>query len=126
MGALIADDLAVSVIDALVSNICVVDLNGDILAVNRAWMEFSAANAGGGKQTFIGTNYLNVCRKSTGSASEEASDFQVGLRDVIEGRAELFEMEYPCHSPEKLRWFSARVTPLVHGCHIPEGSMAVS
>ena len=113
MGALIAEDLAVSVMDALVSNICVVDLNGDILAVNRAWMEFSAANAGGGKQTYVGTNYLNVCRRSTGSASDEASEFHVGLRAVIEGRSELFEMEYPCHSPEQLRWFSARVTPLL-------------
>jgi diguanylate cyclase (GGDEF)-like protein len=112
MGVLIAEDLAVAVVDALTSNICVVDRYGKILAVNRAWMDFSANNAGGGESAYLGANYLNVCQRSSGIASKEASEFYSGLHDVLEGRADLFQLEYPCHSPTELRWFLARVTPL--------------
>ncbi len=99
--------------DALTSNLCVVDLTGEILAVNRAWMEFSASNSGGPERAYLGTNYLNVCRSSTGPDSAEAPEFYGGLRDVLEGRTDLFQIEYPCHSPKEFRWFLARVTPLV-------------
>lgn len=127
MGAPIAENLAVSVMDALASNICVVDLTGEILAVNRAWTEFSASNAGGVEQAYLGTNYLNVCRGSTGPASGEAPAFYGGMQDVIEGHTDLFQIEYPCHSPTELRWFLARVTPLVkrHGTKSEERIGAV-
>jgi diguanylate cyclase (GGDEF)-like protein len=112
MEALIVEGLAASVMDALSSSICVVDLTGDILAVNRAWLNFSSNNAGGGATTYLGTNYLNVCRLSSGPASEEAPALFHGLQDVLEGRTDLYQVEYPCHSPSELRWFLARVTPL--------------
>lgn len=112
MEALIKEDLAVSVMDALTSNICVVDPAGKILAVNRAWLEFSSSNAGAGESAYLGTNYLDVCQHSSGPASKEAAEFHRGLQDVLDGRAEMFQLEYPCHSPSELRWFLARVTPL--------------
>jgi diguanylate cyclase (GGDEF)-like protein len=34
------------------------------------------------------------------------------MRSVLKGKKRLFQMEYPCHSPDVLRWFQARVTPL--------------
>jgi len=110
--ALNKEDLAVSVMDALTSNICVVDLAGQIIAVNRAWLEFSSGNSGAGESAYLGTNYLDVCRHSSGPASKEAGEFNRGLQDVLDGRAGLFQLEYPCHSPSELRWFLARVTPL--------------
>jgi diguanylate cyclase (GGDEF)-like protein len=113
--ALIKGDLAASVMDALTSNICVVDTAGKILAVNRAWLEFSSSNAGAGESAYLGTNYLNVCQHSSGPASKEAAEFHRGLQDVLDGRAGLFQLEYPCHSPSELRWFLARVTPLSIG-----------
>ncbi len=113
MEGLIAENLAESVMDALSSNICVVGLTGEILAVNRAWMDFSKSNAGGAEPVYLGTNYLDVCRSSEGPASQEAPEFLSGMRDVLEGRKELFQIEYPCHSPTELRWFLAWVTPLV-------------
>ncbi|WMS42228.1 GGDEF domain-containing protein [Acuticoccus sp. MNP-M23] len=113
LGSFIDEKLAVSVVDALTSNICVVDLSGKIIAVNRAWMEFSAANGNGVEQTHLGINYLDLCRGSEGSAAEEAPGFYNGIRDVINGRKSHFEIEYPCHSPSALRWFVAKVTPLM-------------
>ena len=40
MEGLTAESLALSVMDALTSHICVVDRTGEIVAVNRAWKEF--------------------------------------------------------------------------------------
>jgi diguanylate cyclase (GGDEF)-like protein len=109
---LVEDDVAVAVIDALTSQICVVDPDGVIFIVNRAWTQFTAENSDGQVRTPIGVNYLNVCRNSIGPASEEAPDFVKGLRAVLGGEREFFQIEYPCHSPKEMRWFLARVSPL--------------
>jgi diguanylate cyclase (GGDEF)-like protein len=109
---LVDDGLAVAVIDALTSQICVVDPNGTIIAVNLAWKQFSARNSASRDVDYIGVNYLNVCQRSVGPASEEAPAFVKGLRAVLQGRKALFQIEYPCHSPKQLRWFLARVSPL--------------
>jgi diguanylate cyclase (GGDEF)-like protein len=109
---LVEDDIAVAVIDALTSQICVVDPEGIIFAVNRAWKQFTADNSSGQVLDHIGVNYLNVCRHSVGPASEEAPDFVSGLRAVLGGEREFFQIEYPCHSPKEMRWFLARISPL--------------
>lgn len=89
----LGDDIAVAVIDALTSQICVVDLAGVIFAVNRAWKQFTADNSAGHVGDHIGVNYLDVCRHSVGTASEEAPDFVRGLRDVLHGEREFFQIE---------------------------------
>ena len=109
---IVEDDIAVAVIDALTSQICVVDRDGVIFIVNRAWTQFTAENSDGQVGTPIGVNYLKVCLNSNGPASEEAPDFVSGLRAVLAGEREFFQIEYPCHSPKEMRWFLARVSPL--------------
>jgi diguanylate cyclase (GGDEF)-like protein len=108
----IEDGLAVAVIDALTSHICVVNPAGVIVAVNQAWMQFTANNSTGREVDHIGVNYLDVCRRSVGPASAEAPRLLEGLRAVLEGEKEFFQIEYPCHSPSDLRWYLARVSPL--------------
>ena len=110
--ALLEGGLAVAVIDALTSHICVVDCDGVIVAVNHAWKEFTAANSNGPVPDHVGVSYLDVCRTSTGLAALEAPEFMHGLREVLRGERDLFQIEYPCHSPNELRWFLARVSPL--------------
>ena len=109
---LVEGDIAVAVIDALTSQICVVDPEGVIFAVNRAWKQFTAENSPGQVRDHIGVSYLNVCRHSIGPGSEEALDFANGLRAVLRGEREFFQIEYPCHSAKEIRWFLARVSPL--------------
>jgi diguanylate cyclase (GGDEF)-like protein len=112
MSSVVEGDIALAVIDALTSQICVVDPDGVIFAVNRAWKQFTADNFSGQVRDHIGVNYLNVCRHSVGPASEEAPDFLNGLCAVLRGEREFFQIEYPCHSPKEMRWFIARVSPL--------------
>jgi diguanylate cyclase (GGDEF)-like protein len=111
---LIEDGLAVAVIDALTSHICVVDPAGIIVAVNQAWTRYNANNSNAPDFDYIGTNYLDVCRRSVGPASTEAPPFLEGLRAVLRGGKEFFQIEYPCHSPNEMRWYLGRVSPLRH------------
>jgi diguanylate cyclase (GGDEF)-like protein len=107
-----ATGFAAAVIDALASHICVTDREGVIIAVNRAWRKFGEENAGGSCGSDVGAHYLRICQGSHGPGSDEADDFALGVRTVLDGHSELFELEYPCHSPTESRWFLGRVTPL--------------
>jgi diguanylate cyclase (GGDEF)-like protein len=110
--ALLEDGLAVAVIDALTSHICVVDRGGVIVAVNQAWKDFTAANSNVPAINHVGVSYLDVCLASTGLAAVEAPEFMQGLAAVLRGERDFFQIEYPCHSPTQPRWFVARVSPL--------------
>ncbi|MRG57818.1 diguanylate cyclase [Phyllobacterium sp. SYP-B3895] len=103
---------AAAVLDALTSHICVVDKNGKIIAVNQAWRNFRAANSLPPYRSDVGEDYLKVCQNAEGPGSQEAEGFAFGMQSVLVGDAQLFQMEYPCHSPTSFRWFLGRVTPL--------------
>jgi signal transduction histidine kinase/GAF domain-containing protein/CheY-like chemotaxis protein len=99
---------AYATIDALPEHICVLDENGAILAVNRAWHEFAEANPPVPANHFEGMNYLEVCDSASGSGEEEARSFAQGIRSVMKGESEHFKLEYTCDSPEEQRWFLAK------------------
>jgi diguanylate cyclase (GGDEF)-like protein len=102
-----------SVLDALASHIAVVDADGVIVTVNRAWREYAQANGGDPRLTSEGINYFDACQPMPGEGAEEAQRMTEGLNAVLSGRRSDFEMEYPCHCKREPRWFIARVTP----CH---------
>jgi PAS domain S-box-containing protein len=97
-------------LDALSSNICVLDEAGKILLVNEAWRRFAESNPPTNKSVQVGANYLAVCDSSTGKNSEGAAEFAYGIRQVMSGKQTNFSVEYPCHSPTEKRWFIGRVT----------------
>jgi diguanylate cyclase (GGDEF)-like protein/PAS domain S-box-containing protein len=99
-------------LDGLTAHICVLDENGVILAVNRAWLEFAQANEGTLLRVGVGIDYLSVCDGFPGEEASEARRFVAGLRDVLARRVDYFEIEYPCHSASERRWFIARVSRL--------------
>jgi len=97
-------------LDSLSAHIAIVDESGEIIAVNEVWRAFAEANGGDPEKVSEGANYLRVCDSATGLHAEEAAAFAEGIRAVLSGRQESFEMEYPCHSPTERRWFMGRVT----------------
>ncbi|MEI8310318.1 MAG: response regulator [Verrucomicrobiota bacterium] len=103
---------ASAVLDALSTRLAILDRTGTVLAVNRAWRQFAEANSLVMDKVAEGANYLAVCEAATGEGSEGALEFAAGIRAVLQGKQEMFEMEYPCHSPSKKRWFVGRVTRL--------------
>ncbi len=112
-------EFAQSTIDALSSHICVLNEDGIIVAVNRAWREFARANRSAGPQCSQtrdadfseGTRYLEICDRATGAGAVEAAEFAAGIRAVLSGKREQYAAEYACHSPSERRWFLGRVTP---------------
>lgn len=102
---------AQATVDALSSNIAIVDASGAILATNRAWRDFAAANGALPAAVSQGVNYLAECEAAARRSSPEAAAFADGLRSVLGGGRSIFSLEYPCHSPDQRRWFLARVTP---------------
>ena len=104
-----SDSLLHSCIDALSSHIAVLDEDGIILAVNQAWRSFADANGFAGQNYGIGSNYVDACQPASGEANDGFSA-AAGLRDVLHGRKDQFQLEYPCHSAASNRWFILRVT----------------
>jgi signal transduction histidine kinase len=98
-------------LDSLSAHIAILDESGEIMAVNGVWRAFAEANGGDPRKVSEGANYLRVCESAASLNAGESAAFAEGIRDVLSGRRESFEMEYPCHSPTERRWFIGRVTP---------------
>ena len=108
------DDLSDAVLNSLTNQIAVIDESGVIRYVNRAWHEFAVGNGMAADHQWIGTNYLGVCRHcETHSQNDiDSAKTYAGMVGVIQGRADAFVYEYPCHSPTEKRWFLMRMGPL--------------
>lgn len=106
-----SETLAKGILDALSSNIAVVDANGNILITNSAWNKFSIDNGASDlSKTSIGSNYFETCFKAYSAGDETAGQALRGMKDVLEKRKDAFSLEYPCHAPDKQRWFLLSVT----------------
>ncbi|MBI5109042.1 MAG: PAS domain S-box protein [Rhodocyclales bacterium] len=98
-------------LDALTAHIAIVDGAGRIIATNRAWRDFAAANGGGNNPALgVGVNYLAVCEAAAATGDADAARLLRGLRAVAKGEAEYWNLEYTCHAPDEQRWFYCRIT----------------
>ncbi len=106
---------ALTVLDSLHQHVALLDPSGQIMAVNRAWVNFGLANgATPASARSIGTNYLDVCcRLNELAPAPNAAEAREGIAAVLAGSLPSFELEYPCPRPGELRWFLMRVSPLV-------------
>lgn len=100
------------VLDSLAEHLAVLDRQGTITLVNAAWRRFAASNgdealAGSGP----GSNYLKVCAQAAlhDPLARQAHD---GLAAVLSGAQPLFTLRYPCHTPQRDRWFLMHVAPI--------------
>ena len=99
-----------SILDTLPIHIAVLDENGLILFVNKAWRDFAEKNGLSADACSEGVNYIQICDNATGEWSEEAYIVADSIRGLFTGRLPYFNLEYPCHSPNKERWFHATFT----------------
>jgi len=98
------------VLASLHHEIAILDRRGKIISVNDAWKAFARENGNGAGS--VGANYLNVCQVAASSGDSSALRALEGIRSVLEGSRDFFEMEYPCGSPTQERHFLMRVVPL--------------
>ncbi|MGF2412059.1 PAS domain-containing sensor histidine kinase [Ferruginibacter sp.] len=100
-----------SILTSITSHIAVVDKSGTIVSVNKAWDDFSEKNGECAlERTGVGSNYIEVCKKSVAAGEAFAANALNGFYKVLNNELPIFEMEYPCHSPNEQRWFLLRIT----------------
>ena len=104
-------DLYSVVVDSISAQVAILDGNGIIVETNRAWRVFGQANGMPPEYESIGANYLLACTDSGDHSQEEATRVAEGIRRVLNGELDEFMTEYPCHSPDRRRWYVVRVVP---------------
>lgn len=103
-----------AVLDSLPAEIAVLDCAGRIIAINKPWLQFSQDKEEVRlDRVGVGVSYLDVCRKAAADGDEVAVQTLEGILSVLEGRAKEFKLEYPCHAPDRERWFA------MHALHAP-------
>ena len=107
-----------AILDALPLHIALLNDSGLIVAVNEAWRKFGIDNGLQDAGHSVGVNYLGACDGASGDDADEACRIATSIRAVLSGEAEMFSVEYPCHSPTQQRWFLMSVSrlPGAHSC----------
>jgi two-component system CheB/CheR fusion protein len=101
------------IIDGLAEHISVLDANGVITMVNKAWQGFAQDNGGTSvEHNGTGINYLDVCKIGIPSDGITATAAAQGVREVLQGLRTHFSVEYPCHSRDEERWFVMHASAL--------------
>lgn len=104
--------MAIFLLNTLGEHITIIDNKGNIIYVNQPWCSFANNNNSSTIDSeWTSKNYLSVCRQASNNGDEFGQEAFVGIQNVIRTK-ESFYLEYPCHSPDKQRWFMMRVIPL--------------
>jgi PAS domain S-box-containing protein len=106
-----SESLYNEILYSLNAHIAVIDERGDIIAVNKAWVEFGLHR---GVRTLAliarGSNYFEACRKAISKGDAKVKEALEGIEAVLRNEMPYFEQEYPCHFHTHKRWFLFRVT----------------
>jgi len=98
-------------LDGYLSSAVLLNREGAIVFANAAWRRFMESNGGDEAHCGVGVNYLDVCRRAAMEDEQAAGELVEGIRGVLDGSRDWFEVNYPCHSPFEKRWFRMRVEP---------------
>ena len=102
------EHIALSALDALATHIAILDSEGTILAINKAWREFANGKHATDRGR-VGANYFTLCNAANANGSA-FSKFAAGVTQVLRGEREEFSMEYPCQGGGGECWFHGKVT----------------
>jgi len=96
-------------LDALKSAIVVLDAREVVVSSNRAADELAQSRGFNSGEFAPGAPYLETLLKSP-QAPPAAPALVAGIREVIAGKRQSFELEYDWHLPDKPQWFLCRAT----------------
>ena len=96
------------------AHVTVLDARGRIITVNDAWETFGRANGLDPAYRFVGVSYLDVCERAIDAAhgSEGARDALDGINRILGAEEPRFSLVYPCHAPDRRRWFLMYARPI--------------
>ncbi|HEY1628339.1 MAG TPA: ATP-binding protein, partial [Tepidisphaeraceae bacterium] len=99
-----------STIDALTSQIAILDSSGCILAVNRAWCDSGTSDNSIIARPKEGTNYLAMCDTMGGQGRADAAAIAEGIRAVATAQRGEAYAEYHGVVGGQTRWYMSRIT----------------
>ena len=96
------------------AHVTVLDARGRIITVNDAWETFGRANGLDPAYRFVGVSYVEVCERAIDSTwgNEGARDALNGINRILAAEEPRFSLVYPCHAPNKERWFLMYARPI--------------
>ena len=103
-----AQFLARDFFDSLDSMAAVLDREGTIVGINRAWRDGESSGVLPGNLA-VGTDYLEVCETAALDGDRDAAQALSGIRSVLAGEAPTFLMEYRCSNGDNDIWYLLRV-----------------
>jgi PAS domain S-box-containing protein len=95
-----APELCEALLATVDAQVAVLDAEGRIVHVNDAWRRLGSWL--GDTRDHVGESYMAVCERAHEELTARIGD---RLAEVLAGRAEAFEVEYPCRDERELRWF---------------------
>ena len=108
------------ILDSIPSSVAVLGPDGVIVQTNAEWVRFARANdATPALMAGIGLNYVATCMAAPDDPIAQATGR--GLRELLAGKRDRFELQYPCHSPDKKRFFQLQATALTDT--VPRGAL---
>jgi len=109
-GARTLPELGAAAFDSLPTAAAVLDDAGIIIATNRAWRRFATMNGASLDETGVGADYLSVCERSVGADGIDGV-VASGLREVLSGERQQFDVEYLYPSPMQDRLVRLQAVP---------------
>ena len=90
------------------AEVALLDRQGVIVWVNRAWQDFCRENAGDPARTGVGVSYLASCDAGDDPLSAEVA---AAIREALSGNLPApMAITIPCHSPLVPRWFDLLIS----------------
>jgi diguanylate cyclase (GGDEF)-like protein len=102
-----------ALLDSLDNQIAVIGESGEILYVNKVWIDFGISNGMPTNFDWLGENYLKVCNAEGDEVNTSIEMTAKGIRRVMSGEVDVFESDYPCHTPMERRWFMMRIVCMI-------------
>lgn len=99
-----------ALIQHLPANIALLDREGKLVDVNNPWKLFATENEFAEDNYGIGSNYSEIARRKQQIYNGEGILISEAIEKIVERKLTNFSMIYPCHSPNKKRWFKAIVS----------------
>jgi CRP-like cAMP-binding protein len=90
--------IALSALDALPGEVCVLDANGVVVMTNKAWRVAGAAHERAGLDVRTGENIHVACREVPDSEREYATEVSAGLHQVLTRMRESLRLKYVCRA----------------------------
>lgn len=103
-----------SLLNSLQSHIGIIDQDGTVIHINKAWASFGDENTLI-KRTQEGANFFEMLQKAIELGNDYALKLLMGMKKVITGKKDSFSLTYPLQNNTNSFWFKLTMRPCNEG-----------